>query len=74
MIPKRLEGLFAEGSPTQLLGERFAAAGKQLYLVGGSVRDAFLDEETKDLDFATEARPGEIIELLDGWADGALAG
>ncbi len=70
MIPKRLEGLFAEGSPTQLLGERFAAAGKQLYLVGGSVRDAFLDEETKDLDFATDARPGEIIELLDGWADG----
>ena len=70
MIPKRLEGLFAEGSPTHRLGERFAAAGRQLYLVGGSVRDAFLDVETKDLDFATDAHPAEIVELLDGWADG----
>ena len=69
MIPPRLEGLFAEGSATRLLGERFAEAGHQLYLVGGSVRDAFLGAETKDLDFATDAHPERVAELLDGWAD-----
>jgi poly(A) polymerase len=69
MIPPRLEPLFADGSATRLLGERFTAAGRQLYLVGGSVRDAFLDAWTKDLDFATDARPAEIVDLLTGWAD-----
>lgn len=69
MIPSRLEPLLAEGSATRELGERFATAGRQLFLVGGSVRDAFLDAPTKDLDFATDARPGEVADLLDGWAD-----
>ncbi len=69
MIPKRLDPIFAKGSQTRLLGERFEEAGKGLYLVGGSVRDAFLDTPTKDLDFATDARPPQILEILDGWAD-----
>lgn len=69
MIPRRLDPIFAQGSPTRLLGERFDASRRELYLVGGSVRDAFLDTPTKDLDFATDARPPEIVELLDGWAD-----
>jgi poly(A) polymerase len=69
MIPQRLAPLFAEGSPTRQLGARFEAAGRQIFLVGGSVRDAFLDAATKDLDFATDARPPEIVDLLDGWAD-----
>lgn len=69
MIPKRLDSILAAGTPTRQLGERFGEAGKQLYLVGGSVRDSFLDIETKDLDFATDARPAEIVDLLDGWAD-----
>ncbi len=69
MIPQRLERVFAPGSPTQALARRFEAAGHQLYLVGGSVRDAFLDAVTKDLDFATDARPAQIVDALDGWAD-----
>ncbi len=69
MIPERLEKIFADGSPTQRLAERFVAADRQLYLVGGSVRDAFLGAPTKDLDFATDARPPEIIDIVDGWAD-----
>jgi poly(A) polymerase len=51
------------------LGARFAAAGHELYLVGGSVRDAVLGRLTSDLDFTTDARPAKVQELLRGWAD-----
>ena len=69
MIPPRLEDLFAEGSPAQRLGDLFDRAGYELYLVGGSVRDAFLGSPTKDLDFATNARPDAIADLVEEWAD-----
>ena len=39
------------------LGERFAAAGHELALVGGPVRDAFLGRISPDLDFTTDATP-----------------
>lgn len=51
------------------LGARFAAAGHELYLVGGSVRDAVLGRLGNDLDFTTDARPPQVAELLSGWAD-----
>ncbi|MPZ64251.1 MAG: CCA tRNA nucleotidyltransferase [Pseudonocardiaceae bacterium] len=51
------------------LATRFAAAGHQLYLVGGSVRDALLGRLGTDLDFTTDARPQQIQRLLAGWAD-----
>ncbi|MFD4369296.1 CCA tRNA nucleotidyltransferase [Rhodococcus sp. NPDC058521] len=51
------------------LGERFAAAGHELYLVGGSVRDAILGRLGMDLDFTTDARPEQVQALLKGWAD-----
>ncbi|MFT4127035.1 MAG: CCA tRNA nucleotidyltransferase [Gordonia sp. (in: high G+C Gram-positive bacteria)] len=51
------------------LGDLFAEAGHELYLVGGSVRDAVLGRLGTDLDFATDARPGEVQRLLAGWAD-----
>ncbi|WP_112276177.1 CCA tRNA nucleotidyltransferase [Lentzea terrae] len=51
------------------LAARFAAEGKRLYLVGGSVRDAVLERPTNDFDFTTDARPAEIQKLLTGWAD-----
>jgi len=51
------------------LAARFAAAGHQLYLVGGSVRDALLGRLTNDLDFTTEARPDAILTIVRGWAD-----
>ncbi|AXV09749.1 tRNA nucleotidyltransferase [Euzebya pacifica] len=52
------------------LGARFVAAGHELYLVGGSVRDAVLQESDKpDLDFATSALPEETEQVLKGWAD-----
>ncbi len=51
------------------LARRFADAGRALYLVGGSVRDALLGRLSGDLDFTTDARPGEVRDLLDGWAE-----
>jgi len=51
------------------LGALFAAAGHELYLVGGSVRDAVLQRLSSDLDFATDARPDQLQKLLRPWAD-----
>jgi len=51
------------------LGERFEAAGEQLALVGGPVRDAMLGRLQNDLDFTTSAHPDVTERLLKGWAD-----
>jgi poly(A) polymerase len=51
------------------LGSAFDAAGHELYLVGGSVRDAMLGRLSPDLDFATNARPEQIQQILRPWAD-----
>ena len=56
------------------LGRRFTAAGHEVHLVGGSVRDALLAAEAGgarvpgDLDVTTSARPEQVLELLNGWA------
>ncbi len=51
------------------LGERFAAAGHALALVGGPVRDAMLGRLQNDLDLTTSARPEVTEKLLAGWAE-----
>ncbi|HWG93433.1 MAG TPA: CCA tRNA nucleotidyltransferase, partial [Mycobacteriales bacterium] len=51
------------------LGERFAAAGHALHLVGGSVRDALLGRLGDDLDLTTDARPEQVLALVEGWAE-----
>ena len=51
------------------VGALFAAAGHQLYLVGGSVRDAVLGRLTTDLDFTTDAGPDRVQEIVRPWAD-----
>ncbi|MER7281658.1 CCA tRNA nucleotidyltransferase [Dactylosporangium sp. NPDC000244] len=51
------------------LGQRFGRAGKELHLVGGSVRDALLGRLGDDLDFTTDARPEETLRIIDGWAE-----
>ncbi|MGE5693956.1 MAG: CCA tRNA nucleotidyltransferase [Candidatus Sericytochromatia bacterium] len=51
------------------LGAVFADAGHELYLVGGSVRDAILRRLGADLDFATDAPPDAVQRMLGGWAD-----
>ena len=52
------------------LGQLFADAGHELYLVGGSVRDALLDRPLTDLDFTTDARPERVQQVVRRWADG----
>src|SRR4051812_9623318 len=49
---------------TDRLAAAFDAAGHQLFLVGGPVRDALLGRLPPDLDFATDARPDEVVDLV----------
>jgi poly(A) polymerase len=51
------------------LGRLFAAAGHELHLVGGSVRDALLGRLGDDLDFCTDAHPDQTLAVVHGWAD-----
>ena len=51
------------------LGRLLAAAGHELHLVGGSVRDALLDRLHDDLDFATDATPEQVLAAAGEWAD-----
>jgi poly(A) polymerase len=80
MIPERVQRLV---DLTAELAERFKGAGYQLYLVGGSVRDAIVAEpatstsvidpgtpgSSGDVDLTTDARPDAIESLVAGWAD-----
>ena len=50
------------------LAELFAAAGHELALVGGPVRDAMLGRAHHDLDFTTSAHPDETERLLKRWS------
>ena len=54
---------------TDELGARFTAAGEEIALVGGPVRDAMLGRLHNDLDFTTSARPEVTEKLVRGWAD-----
>ncbi|WP_435869476.1 CCA tRNA nucleotidyltransferase [Agrococcus sediminis] len=64
----RLHALVA-AAPTAQLAEAFAAAGHELSLVGGPVRDAFLDRPVTDLDFASSATPDEILAIVEPLAE-----
>jgi poly(A) polymerase len=67
MVPERFGPVLAQVRP---LAERFAAAGRRAYLVGGVVRDLLLDREPSgDLDLTTDARPDEVVGILRPWAD-----
>ena len=43
---------------------QFNSFGKELWLVGGAVRDFLLDIDTDDFDFTTNATTEEILEVL----------
>lgn len=42
----------------------FKKNGKELYVVGGAVRDAILGKKPKDFDLATDAFPEEVVKMV----------
>ncbi len=74
MVPERVRPVVEETA--ELVG-RFIAAGKRLYVVGGTVRDAVVGPPgggepfgpNADIDLTTDALPDEIEALVAGWAD-----
>jgi poly(A) polymerase len=44
--------------------KRMKYAGRELFLVGGAVRDTLLGKSPKDYDVATNASPEEVIKIL----------
>lgn len=50
---------------TKKIFDTFSEHCKQIYLVGGAVRDLLLGEEPDDLDFATDALPVEMEEWFE---------
>jgi len=69
-IAQRLRDLVKVTPVAVELARRFEKAGHVLYLVGGTVRDALLDRLGSDLDFATDAKPDEVLEIVRGWHEG----
>ncbi|HXR44593.1 MAG TPA: CCA tRNA nucleotidyltransferase, partial [Pseudolysinimonas sp.] len=65
---ERLDRLAATPALAEL-ARRFGDAGHELSLVGGPVRDSFLDRPVTDLDLTTDARPDRILELVVPIAD-----
>ncbi|MFJ3957300.1 CCA tRNA nucleotidyltransferase [Arthrobacter sp. NPDC090010] len=51
------------------LGRLYVAAGHELSLVGGPVRDLFLGRRSLDLDFTTDATPEQTLAIIKPWAD-----
>jgi poly(A) polymerase len=57
-------GALAASPVVSTLADAFAAAGHDLSIVGGPVRDALLGRETHDLDFTTDASPDVILRIV----------
>ena len=66
----KLTGLFTKNKTIHLPKELkafnkvFADAGFKAYLVGGAVRDIFLNKEASDWDVTTNATPQDVIKLF----------
>src|SRR5205823_739706 len=73
-FPPALNPMLDDSSPVQRLARLLTDAGHECYLVGGRVRDAFLDRaerdgENIDVDLTTDARPEVVERLVRRWAD-----
>lgn len=49
---------------TNFISDRLSAAGFEVYLVGGAVRDILLGKQPKDFDFVTNATPEQIADIF----------
>jgi poly(A) polymerase len=66
---QRIEELVHAEPALLMLARRFTAAGHELAIVGGPVRDALMGRTSQDWDLTTTARPEVIEELIARWAD-----
>ena len=68
MQPARFDAVVSELAP---ITAAFAAAGRRLYIVGGTVRDLMLgrDIASLDFDFTTDARPDETKSIIGPLVD-----
>jgi poly(A) polymerase len=68
VVPERLRPVLDIANE---LSPLFEEAGAHLYLVGGVVRDALLDQLSPegDIDFTTDALPPVTEQVLSTWAD-----
>ena len=59
------EGKISLNVPTDIkkIHKLFRKNKKQLYIVGGAVRDAILGKKPKDFDLATDAKPDEVLKI-----------
>ena len=68
-----LDALRAGAAALAPWGRRFAdRGGWRLYVVGGAVRSLLAGRPLGDgdeVDMTTDAPPGEVMEILEGWAD-----
>lgn len=62
-------GALAASPQVSRLAGAFERAGRELALVGGSVRDAFLGAPLNDLDFTTDADPDATLAIVAPIAD-----
>jgi poly(A) polymerase len=74
-VPERFRPLV---EATSELAERFRRAGYRIYLVGGSVRDALVEQPAadaqarrvqSDFDLTTNALPDDVERIVRAWAD-----
>ena len=64
-----LDQLLAPGSRVMDLASSFRERDHELYLVGGPVRDRLLKRPSPDVDFATDATPDRILEIVQPIAE-----
>jgi poly(A) polymerase len=69
LVQRAVDDLRARAGVALELGERFTAAGHEVALVGGPVRDALLGRLGDDLDLTTDAHPQQVLDIVAGWAD-----
>jgi poly(A) polymerase len=65
----RIDSLLASQPFLAEVGVLFEAAGHEIAVVGGPVRDAVLGRPGHDWDLTTSARPDDIEQIVASWAD-----
>ena len=65
MMKKRIKFYIQVPTDIQHIQQIFKENGYNLYLVGGSVRDALLNNKMKDYDLVTDAVPDKVEEIMN---------